>query len=1568
MVLVAVGVAFQGGGNPTIQPGGTSSFPRTGYDNPSYALTWDIKNGSGVIVAQDDTPNGWNLDVVNDNLVVTAPSNAVIGTNYEVRFSGVMQEIGGAHIRTARTSKSKADQLKPRAWGGAPAKPGEKNLTNPIARTKAHPDDIIIIPVSKSAYFDVVSANVAPNAPSNLSATAVASNRINIAWTDNSTNEGGFKIYRLAPGGSWTNIATTASNVTSYSDIPLLPSTTYSYKVTAFNSYGESSASNTGTQTTFASTTLPAGYAGNDFYIIDPDNCSIAHTNHSGAKVRVTAPDGATGLLTLTATGDSTPFTIAAGSSTLLSLSDSHRLYQNDEVNNDSYRLTTDNAVTVEVLDYDQYVSESWAVLPNTILGTEYVTSNYVGSGGYMSQFAIVATTDNTVVTITPSVLCGANRTAHVPFAVTLNRGQAYQLKSTQWDLTGTQITSTQPIGLVSGAQGARVPVEYGYGNPLEEQLLPFNLWQTEYVGIPFAHHPHARFRLTAARNRTHISVYYGDTDTTSTYTLDAGQMQEIETTSPILVNADKPFQGMQLSNGESYDYNFNDPTTVGDPMMVSMPSTFSPNNLRSNWLTNAIIPVASDGFDYHYVTLISETHAMTTMYLNGNVINGWQGIGNTRFQYVRIPLSPGNNVINGIYQGGAVGVNLPAHFVAYTSQFTESDATGSIVGGLTYANDYVNVHPDNPTNLTAVPVSASAIDLAWTGDSNAYGYRIERKTDTTNWVQVHDNADAATTYHDTGLHHKTKYYYRVIAYADEDSNYSNTANATTLNEIPVAPTGLNAVAQDDSHIQLTWIDNSDNENNFVIQRSQGDNQHFADVKTADPNTTTWTDTNLTKKTIYYYRVKSVNEIGPSVWSNEAHDTTKDTKPNDPTGLVANALSYNHVHLTWNDNSNNEDYFRIERQNAQGGWDVIGTSPADTTQFDDYRVIGNSSYIYQVFAVNNGGDSLHPAGPATANTPAPPIPNAPSSVQAQGLSQTQMLVTWTDNSDCEDQFIIQRSPNGSTDWAEVGTTTANVTTFTDSSLAASTTYWYRVRAMNTTGYSTWSAPGNGTTLDDSAVVGPSGKPLVFYAVPSGATSNNLYWTPSSGSTSYNVYRRTSASGTPTLIGSKTPDFSNQRIQTFIDPSASTGTAYYYTVRAVNSLGESGDSDMDVASASSSAMPLNGSLSQIISWAEGHSIGGLELPAIGQGNALILMPDGTVVDTRDGSQSYDPNNARLQFSDNTGTSDGNFIFQQQGGNVRHEQGGGQFTLISSTDASYVNTTLDLPVASYFSPNFNNLPDPHYNANAGTKVNYVPNFAGTKYLINSHALTEAENIYVGFFSFNDVPIIGNTFDWATLRDNPQPNVEFGFGMNHFGDFPGFQFRYAPFVRSAMSSNADHRYYLELGAVFQARYAAEQGASIRADVGAWGLDLNEVNLNAQIFDDHWAIGEVRGNTGTVGRKLITVFHQPHIGPLPNPHNRAKLGFGLDQTYMGPRGNAAPPGNDWVAENTSNGIPLYFKRGHYMSGSTAALIIPEQGFSQTDPSTSLNGFGTWYMHRTNKCALTSLLGVAPLVTINNN
>jgi hypothetical protein len=101
-----------------------------------------------------------------------------------------------------------------------------------------------------------------PAAPTSLQSSAASSSGINLSWTDNSSDETGFRIERKTGTGAYTQVAQVGADVRSYSDAGLAASTSYTYHVYSYNSAGNSGYSNESTvQTQTATTTGLANLA-----------------------------------------------------------------------------------------------------------------------------------------------------------------------------------------------------------------------------------------------------------------------------------------------------------------------------------------------------------------------------------------------------------------------------------------------------------------------------------------------------------------------------------------------------------------------------------------------------------------------------------------------------------------------------------------------------------------------------------------------------------------------------------------------------------------------------------------------------------------------------------------------------------------------------------------------------------------------------------------------------------------------------------------------------------------------------------------------------------------------------------------------------------------------------------------------------------------------------------------------------------------------------------------------------------------------------------------------------------
>ncbi|HEX5457182.1 MAG TPA: fibronectin type III domain-containing protein, partial [Candidatus Nitrosotalea sp.] len=327
------------------------------------------------------------------------------------------------------------------------------------------------------------------------------------------------------------------------------------------------------------------------------------------------------------------------------------------------------------------------------------------------------------------------------------------------------------------------------------------------------------------------------------------------------------------------------------------------------------------------------------------------------------------------------------------------------------------------PTNLFALPVSTSRINLSWNAPSNLgslviTGYEIQRSTNGgTSWsIIVPNTGSTSTVYSDAGLVPSTAYTYRVYAITLlVTSPPSNTASATTFTPVTVStpPTGLVATTASSSQITLSW--NTPNNNGgsqitgYKIQRSIDAGSSWSVLTSNTGSTTTvYSDAGLASSTTYTYRVSAINSVGTSSPSNIASATTSVATfaPQSPTGLAATAISPSQINLSWTAPSDNGNSpitgYKIERSiNGGSSWGVLISNTGSTvTTYSDTGLVQSTTYAYRVSAINAVGTSL-PSSAASATT----------LVQVHSVTRTQSGLVVSDSLTNETQTKDQLLAN-----------------------------------------------------------------------------------------------------------------------------------------------------------------------------------------------------------------------------------------------------------------------------------------------------------------------------------------------------------------------------------------------------------------------------------------------------------------------------------------------------------------------------------------------------------------------------
>ena len=344
----------------------------------------------------------------------------------------------------------------------------------------------------------------------------------------------------------------------------------------------------------------------------------------------------------------------------------------------------------------------------------------------------------------------------------------------------------------------------------------------------------------------------------------------------------------------------------------------------------------------------------------------------------------------------------------------------------------------------------------------------------------------------------------------------------------PAAPT-VTMTYSDSGKPKLTWNAVS-GATSYRVFRSESRGTGYSLLGTT--TATSYTNTGAAVGKTYYYRVKAVNSVGTSGYSNIVSGKAKTAAPAAPSVTAGNS-STGKPQLTWKAVSGAVKYevYRSTRQNS--GYSLLGTTTS--TSYVNTGASTGTTYYYRVKAVNRNGMASGYSNIVSCKAKAA-APAAPS-VTAGNSSTGKPRLTWKAVSGAV-SYRIYRSESRGTGYSLLGTTSS--TSYVNTGAAAGKTYYYRVKAVNRDGM----ASGYSNIVSGKATL-PAPVLNIGLSVSSGKPM--LAWDAVPGATSYRIYRSTSRGTGYSLLATTTST-------SYVNTSAAKGTTYYYRVKACNAAG------------------------------------------------------------------------------------------------------------------------------------------------------------------------------------------------------------------------------------------------------------------------------------------------------------------------------------------------------------------------------------------------------------------------------
>ena len=450
--------------------------------------------------------------------------------------------------------------------------------------------------------------------------------------------------------------------------------------------------------------------------------------------------------------------------------------------------------------------------------------------------------------------------------------------------------------------------------------------------------------------------------------------------------------------------------------------------------------------------------------------------------------------------------------------------------------------------NMQSSYASNQSVTFAWDSTSNTTHYNLclQRANNNGGWETVEYISYAGSGL--TRMLSAGNYRAQLISYNSnlretDDSDWIHTQSDdcyfSVVIPLPSAPMVKIGNSATSGKPVLTW-NAVPGATSYKVYRATSQNGTYSLLGTV--TATSYTNTGAKEGTTYYYKVKAANGAGESAYSNVVSGKVVVTpKPAAPVVKIGNSAASGKPMLTWNAVEGATSY-RIYRSTSRGsGYSLLGTVTA--TSYTNTGAKAGTTYYYRVKAVNDAGLSPYSNVVSGKVKSVTPKLSAPVVKIGHSAASGKPMLTWNAVSGAT-SYKVYRATSQNGTYSLLGTVTA--TSYTNTGAKAGTTYYYKVKAVNSAGESAYS---NIVSGQNKTVTPKPAAPVVKIGHSATSGKPMLTWNAVDGAASYKVYRATAKNGAYSVINTT-------KALTYTNTGAALGTTYYYKVEALNASGKS----------------------------------------------------------------------------------------------------------------------------------------------------------------------------------------------------------------------------------------------------------------------------------------------------------------------------------------------------------------------------------------------------------------------------